>query len=113
VLASIEGGNNPFTRVLATRASREDQGYPHLETAFEPGVLREEIQAWADVLGKPVHMGWAPGFLAGQREQARAELDDLIAEGTLVIDHPRVLLRGLAKEVEAGTRDEWFEDAPR
>ncbi|WP_040793213.1 type I-B CRISPR-associated protein Cas7/Cst2/DevR [Nocardia paucivorans] len=113
LLAPIEGGNNPFTRVLTARASREDQGYPHLETAFEAGVLREEIAAWADVLGKPVLVGWAPGFLADQREQVRAELDDLVDDGTLVIDHPRVVLRGLAKEVEAGTRDEWFEDAPR
>ncbi|MGW4365461.1 type I-B CRISPR-associated protein Cas7/Cst2/DevR [Nocardia takedensis] len=113
LLAPIEGGNNPFTRVLTARASREDQGYPHLETVFDAGVVREEMEAWADVLGAPVHVGWAPGFLGGQRERAREELADLIEAGTVVIDHPRVVLRSLAKQVEAGEHDDWFQDAPR
>ncbi|WP_040800517.1 type I-B CRISPR-associated protein Cas7/Cst2/DevR [Nocardia higoensis] len=113
LLAPIDGGNNPFTRVLAARASREDKGYPHLETVFDTDVLSEEIAAWADVLSGPVRVGWAPGFLGGQRERAREALDGLIGDGTVVIDHPRVLLRGLAKEVEAGEHDDWFEDQPR
>ncbi|WP_067839624.1 type I-B CRISPR-associated protein Cas7/Cst2/DevR [Nocardia lijiangensis] len=113
VLAPLTGGNNPFTRVLTGRAAREDQGYPHLETVFDTDVLREEIEAWHDVLEGPVRVGWAPGFLSGQRDRAREELDDLISDGTVVIDHPRVLLRGLAKQVEAGEHDDWFEDPQR
>ncbi|WP_054812158.1 type I-B CRISPR-associated protein Cas7/Cst2/DevR [Nocardia arizonensis] len=113
VLAPVSGGNNPFTRVLAARAVREDQGYPHLETVFDAAVLREEITAWSDVLAGPVQVGWAPGFLGAQRDQARAELEDLISDGTLVIDHPRVVLRGLAKQAEAGEHDDWFEESRR
>lgn len=113
LLAPLKGGNNPFTRVLAARAVREDQGYPHIETVFDVEVLREEIIAWADELDGPVLVGWSPGFLAGQRDRVREELDDLISAGTLVIDHPRVVLRGLAKQIEAGEHDDWFEDPVR
>ncbi|MFJ2034372.1 type I-B CRISPR-associated protein Cas7/Cst2/DevR, partial [Streptosporangium sp. NPDC087985] len=74
------------------------------------GVLRAEIEAWADELDGPVLLGWAPGFLGEQREQVRSELADLVTAGRLVIDHPRVLLGGLAEQIERGERDAWFED---
>ncbi|MEU2258403.1 hypothetical protein ABZ540_35135 [Nocardia xishanensis] len=38
------------------------RAYPHLETVFDTDVLREEIEAWRDVLEGPVQVGWAPGF---------------------------------------------------
>ncbi|MFI5781159.1 type I-B CRISPR-associated protein Cas7/Cst2/DevR [Nocardia sp. NPDC051570] len=113
LLAPLKGGNNPFTRVLTAQAVREDQGYPHRETVFDPQVLREEITAWSDELDGPVFLGWAPGFLGDQRDHIRTELDDLISAGTVVLDHPRVLLRGLAKQIEAGEHDDWFEDQAR
>ncbi|RJO79154.1 type I-B CRISPR-associated protein Cas7/Cst2/DevR [Nocardia panacis] len=110
LLAPLKGGNNPFTRILTARAVREDQGHPHRETVFDAHVLREEMAAWADQLDDgPVLLGWAPGFLGDQRERVRGELTDLIEAGAIVLDHPRVLLRGLAKQIEAGERDDWFE----
>jgi CRISPR-associated protein Cst2 len=101
LLAPVKGGNNPFTRVLAA---------PHGQVVFEAEVLREELAAWADELDGPLRLGWAPGFLGDQREIARKELADLIAAGTIVIDHPRVLLLGLADQIEAGDGDGWFAD---
>jgi len=74
------------------------------------GVLREEIDAWADELDGPVLLGWAPGFLGDQRENTRAALTDLIEGGRLVLDHPRVVLHRLVGEIERGERDSWFED---
>ncbi|MFH8894477.1 type I-B CRISPR-associated protein Cas7/Cst2/DevR [Streptomyces sp. NPDC017949] len=101
VLAPLKGGVNPFTRVLAAR-----DGKP----VFQAEVLREELDGWADELDGPVLLGWAPGFLGDQRERVRRELKDLIDEGRVVLDHPRVLLNGLADRIEQGAHDAWFED---
>ncbi|WP_246258326.1 type I-B CRISPR-associated protein Cas7/Cst2/DevR [Amycolatopsis anabasis] len=62
ILAPIKGGNNPFTRVVRNQGGR---------TMFDPEVLVEELGAWQDELDGPVRIGWAPGFLGDQREQAR------------------------------------------
>jgi CRISPR-associated protein Cas7/Cst2/DevR subtype I-B len=104
LLAPIQGGINPFTRVLRAQGQ---------ETVFDEDVLREELDAWADELAGPVLIGWAPGFLGDQREKARAELVDLIEAGSVVIDHPRVVLNHLAEQVEGGAHDAWFEDPTR
>ncbi|GGO71120.1 type I-B CRISPR-associated protein Cas7/Cst2/DevR [Nonomuraea cavernae] len=101
LLAPVKGGINPFTRVLGVRGDR---------ALFDAGVLRAEIEAWADELDGPVLLGWAPGFLGEQRERAQAELADLISAGSLLIDHPRVLFGALAEQIERGERDTWFED---
>lgn len=101
LLVPLKGGNNPFSRVLSTGP----QG-----TFFDVDVFQEEMRAWNDELDGPVHIGWAPGFLGNQREQARQDLAEDIAEGRVVIDHPRTALGTLTKEIEAGQRDSWFED---
>ncbi len=101
VLAPMRGGVNPYTRVLGSRDAH---------TVFRADVLREELRAWSDEHDGPVLLGWAPGFLGDQRDRAREELADLIDGGTLRLDHPRVLLRGLADEVAAGAHDVWFTD---
>jgi CRISPR-associated protein Cst2 len=101
LLCPVKGGNNPFTRVLAGRGG---------QAMFDSDVLREELAAWGDDLDGPVLLGWAPGFLGDQREVARKELGDLISAGNVIIGHPRVLLRGLADQIEAGDSDGWFAD---
>jgi CRISPR-associated protein Cas7/Cst2/DevR subtype I-B len=101
LLAPVKGGNNPFTRVLTASAGK---------VLFDRHVLREELLAWADEMDGPVHLGWAPGFLGDQREIACKELADLVTAGTIVIGHPRVVLQGLASQIEAGESDAWFTD---
>ncbi|MGH3908512.1 MAG: type I-B CRISPR-associated protein Cas7/Cst2/DevR [Pseudonocardiaceae bacterium] len=101
LLAPVQGGINPFTRVLRAQAQ---------QTVFDNDVLREELDAWADELDGPVLIGWAPGFLGDQRDRARTELADLIDAGRVLIDHPRVVLTRLAEQVEGGAQDAWFED---
>jgi CRISPR-associated protein Cst2 len=104
LLAPMKGGVNPFTRVLSARDG---------QTVFRSEVLREEIAAWSDELDGPVLLGWAPGFLGDQRERVHADLADLAAAGTVVFDHPRVLLTQLAQRITKGEHDLWFEDAKR
>jgi CRISPR-associated protein Cst2 len=99
LLAPVKGGSNPFTRVLAAASGR---------AVFDADVLREELSAWADELDGPVLLGWAPGFLGDQREVARKELAAEVSAGTVVIGHPRVVLRALAGRIEAGEHDGWF-----
>lgn len=101
LLAPLKGGVNPFTRVLGAR-----DGKP----VFLPDVLREELNAWDDELDGPVLLGWSPGFLGEQREQIRGELKDLMEEGRVLLDHPRVLLNQLAERIQQGAHDGWFED---
>jgi CRISPR-associated protein Cst2 len=101
LLAPMRGGVNPFTRVLGARDG---------QTRFLTDVLREELKAWSDELVGPVLLGWAPGFLGDQRDRVAAELSDLVSDGTLRLDHPRVLLSELADRVEQGECDSWFDD---
>lgn len=101
LLAPVKGGVNPFTRVLGAKDG---------QTAFLGGVLREELDAWADELDGPVLVGWAPGFLGDQRDRVRHELADLLEAGTVRLDHPRVLLADLAGRIERGEHDSWFDD---
>ncbi|MCY9785211.1 type I-B CRISPR-associated protein Cas7/Cst2/DevR [Nocardiopsis sp. EMB25] len=101
LLAPLKGGNNPFTRVLGLRNGT---------AVFDTDVFVEEKAAWAEELDGPILVGWAPGFLGDQREQVRRDLAEDIAAGSVVIDHPRTVMDTLAKEIEAGQRDAWFED---
>ncbi|TYK52599.1 type I-B CRISPR-associated protein Cas7/Cst2/DevR [Actinomadura decatromicini] len=101
ILAPIKGGTNPFTRVVREREKA---------THFDADVLREEIEAWADELDGPVRIGWAPGYLGSQRDRASGDLTDLIKEERLVLGHPRTVLNTLAREIESGDHDSWFDD---
>lgn len=104
LLVPMRGGVNPFTRILGPRDA---------QTVFRADVLREELAAWADERDGPVLLGWAPGFLCDQRERVRETLADLIADGTVRLDHPRILLRGLADQIAAGACDSWFDEPAR
>ncbi|WP_131766347.1 type I-B CRISPR-associated protein Cas7/Cst2/DevR [Candidatus Protofrankia californiensis] len=101
LLGAVRGGVNPFTRMLALRDGR---------TSFSSQVLREEIAAWRDELDGPVRLGWSPGFLGSQRETVHTDLAAEIADGLVLLDHPRVLFGRLADEIENGVHDAWFED---
>lgn len=101
ILAPLKGGTNPFTRVVRERERA---------TYFDAEILREEVAAWADELDGPVRVGWAPGFLGGQRERAHSDLADLVKDEKLILGHPRTMLNTLAAQVEAGAHDAWFDD---
>ncbi|MET9553630.1 type I-B CRISPR-associated protein Cas7/Cst2/DevR [Streptomyces sp. NPDC006645] len=101
LLAPIRGGNQPFNRILAPVDG---------EIRFFADTLREEIDAWSDLIDGKIHLGWAPGFLGDQRESARADLADLITADRLVIGHPRVVLADLAQSIESGEHDTWLQD---
>ncbi|KRV49527.1 type I-B CRISPR-associated protein Cas7/Cst2/DevR [Wenjunlia vitaminophila] len=76
-------------------------------------VLRAELAAWDGEWEAPVRVGWRPGFRDDLREQFLTTCRKEIEEGTLVIDHPRAVLRTLAAQVRAGELDSWFDDPER
>ena len=101
LLAPVKGGNNPFTRVLSVKDHR---------VRFDQDTFAQELTAWTDELDGPVLIGWSPGFLGDQRDQACRRCEQEIAAGQLIIDHPRTLLRALAEKIESGQNDRWFQD---
>lgn len=104
LLAPLKGGNNPFTRVLAAKDSR---------VRFDQDTFALELAAWADELDGPVRIGWSPGFLGDQRDQAVRRFQPELDASTLTIDHPRTMLRALADEIQEGQNDLWFQDPAR
>lgn len=102
VLVPFKGGVNPLANVVD---SDDDMG-----VRVRGDVLLQELEAWQGEWEAPVRIGWRPGF----RDQARADFEKQcakeLADGTIVIDHPRTILLGLAGELRDGQLDEWFED---
>jgi CRISPR-associated protein Cst2 len=104
LLAPLKGGNNPFTRVLAAKDGR---------VRFDQDTFAQELAAWSDELDGPVRIGWSPGFLGDQRDQAIRRFQAELDAGSLLIDHPRTVLRALADDIEQGHNDLWFQDPAR
>jgi CRISPR-associated protein Cst2 len=77
------------------------------------GVLRQELAAWQGEWEAPVRFGWRPGFREVARKQFEADAADLADAGQVTLEHPRVMLRGLAEEIRSGRRDAWFTDPQR
>jgi CRISPR-associated protein Cst2 len=105
-LIPMAGGVNPLGFVVD--GAEDDTG---LEV--RAAVLREELSAWQGQWEPPVRFGWRPGFRDVARKQFEADLADLVDTGQLTVDHPRLMLRGLAEEIRSGHRDAWFTDPDR
>ncbi|MFF1788058.1 type I-B CRISPR-associated protein Cas7/Cst2/DevR [Kitasatospora sp. NPDC058243] len=101
LLAPLRGGNQPFSRILAAVDG---------QVRFDADTMREELGAWADEIDGTVTLGWAPGFLGDQRDQAGDQLKDLVEAGKLVIGHPRTVIGALADAIQDGGHDDWFGD---
>lgn len=103
VLAVLRSGNQPFLRLFV----EGDNG----TTVFRADVLEEALRVFADDLVSDVHIGWAKGFLDGER----AKLDALIADPArthgkkIHVGHPREMAEAFAKLVESAESAAWFE----
>lgn len=101
LLVPMKGGINPFGRVVSAERSA---------TRIDVDVLRAELDAWADEVDGPALIGWAPGYLPDQRAEATQRLTSLLAEGRVVIGHPRQVLRDAAEQLRKGALDRWLRD---
>jgi CRISPR-associated protein Cst2 len=101
LLVPMKGGINPFGRVVSADRSA---------TRIDVDVLLAEFDAWADEVDGPALIGWAPGYLPDQRAEAEQRLARLLADGRMVIGHPRHVLRDTADQLRKGTLDRWLSD---
>lgn len=103
VLAVLKHGNQPFLRLFA----EGDSG----TTVFRADVLEEALRVFHDDLVSDVYIGWAKGFLDGER----AKLDTLLQDParthgkTVHVGHPRETAESFAKAIEAAESAAWFE----
>ncbi|MFC8719173.1 type I-B CRISPR-associated protein Cas7/Cst2/DevR [Kitasatospora sp. NPDC057198] len=105
VMAPFAGGVNPFGHLIDSD--------PDTGVRIRGDVLRQELAAWAGEWTPPVRVGWRPGFQDQAREDFEKECEQEIAEGTVVVDHPRTILLQLAADLNEGRLDGWFDDPAR
>lgn len=92
--AVTQSGNHPFARVL-TASNRH-------ETELHADAVTEMLDAYkTDFLSK-IHVGWAKGFLDGQRVR--------LPENELLLPpvHPRNAIEELAKQLESKEHQAWY-----
>ncbi|MGW1839150.1 type I-B CRISPR-associated protein Cas7/Cst2/DevR [Streptomyces sp. NPDC002067] len=105
ILLPFKGGINPLGHVLDRDM---DAG-----VRVRGGVLLQELEVWQGEWEAPVRIGWRPGFHERMREDFERECAKEIADGTIVIGHPRTVLLGLAAELRDGKHQAWFDDVSR
>ncbi|CUU55437.1 CRISPR-associated protein Cst2 [Parafrankia irregularis] len=105
-LVPMSGGVNP----LGFAISGESDG-SGLRVSGD--VLRAELAAWEGEWEPPVLIGWRPGFRDDLRKQFEEDMADEIADGSVLLGHPRTILLDLARRVRDGRHDGWFDDPTR
>jgi CRISPR-associated protein Cst2 len=105
ILVPFKGGINPLAHCV--------DGEPGVGLRVRGDVLMEELAAWDGEWEPPVRIGWRPGFRDDLREDFEKVCARELAEGKIVIGHPRTMLRGLAAELREGNLDAWFDDPAR
>ncbi|MFE4490933.1 type I-B CRISPR-associated protein Cas7/Cst2/DevR [Streptomyces niveus] len=105
VMVPFKGGINPLAHCV--------DGQEGTGLRVRGDVLRKELKAWEGEWEGPVRIGWRPGFRDLLREDFEKECAQEIEDETIVIDHPRTVLRGLATELREGRLDGWFDDPAR
>lgn len=105
IAAVTKSGNHPFHRMFV-------DGAGHRPT-FSPEVLKHACTTFKDDLLSSIHVGWAPGFLDGER----GRFDDAVVEigketggasGLRPVDHPRSVLKTLVQELMNRENTAWY-----
>jgi CRISPR-associated protein Cst2 len=102
VLAVCKSGNQPFLRLLHDG----DEA-----TVFRDDVFEEALRVYAGDLQSDVYIGWAKGFLDGERSKLETLLQnaDRLHGRTVHLGHPRAIAERFASAIEADGSSEWFE----
>jgi CRISPR-associated protein Cst2 len=90
--AVFQGGNNPLYYLFGT----DGQGGVRLKE----DVLSEVSTVWRDHVKSPLYVGWRSGFCDGERERARAKLQEASFEHGVVFEHPRQVFERVAADLE-------------
>lgn len=101
VAAVIRGGNHPFSRIVRA----DGQGQP--EVVID--ALKEVLRVYKDQILSDVFVGWAKGYLDGQRQAVEALADADRSGIRLRWGHPREVMAALAGELESGKNRGWYD----
>jgi CRISPR-associated protein Cst2 len=103
VLAVCKSGNQPFQRLF---------GSDDLEhTVFRADVLNEVLNVFKDDIQSDLYIGWAIGFLDGERRKLDAAITDGKHESgrTVHVGHPREIADMFAAAIADTKNESWFE----
>lgn len=98
-LAVTRSGNNPFYRMLTSSSAKTTQ--------FHEPAFRELIQTYGQDFLSHIYIGWAQGFLDGER----AKLESAIEKTTGVnisLGHPASQIRAFAGALASPQNGEWY-----
>lgn len=98
-LAATKGGNNPFYRMLTSSASKTTQ--------FHAVAFNELIQTYREDFLSDIYIGWAQGFLDGER----AKLENTLKGTTglkITVGHPASQIQEFAKALASPQNRAWY-----
>lgn len=101
VAAVVRGGNHPFARVVRADA----HGQP--EVVID--AVKEVLRVYRDEIMSDLFVGWAKGYLDGQRPGVEALSDTDRSGIRLRWGHPREVMAELARELEAEQNRAWYD----
>jgi CRISPR-associated protein Cst2 len=101
IAAVTKGGNHPFAHCIGPDA----KGLPKVNTE----ALDEAIKVLGDQLLSPVYIGWTTGFHDGERTRVAQWAEALAGDPEVVIDHPKLCIGRIAKDIQEADNAKWFE----
>lgn len=100
VLAVCRHGNQPFQRLLG----------PGDPTALRDDVLAEALRVFRGDLQSDVYIGWATGFLDGERKKLLDFVEQRGSEAPRIrVAHPREVAEEFAQTLEDREHRSWFD----
>ena len=102
ILAAVtRSGNHPFYRLVRP----DGQGQPEIML----DALKEILRVYSDQILSDVFVGWAKGYLDGQRQAVEAMTEDERSRKQFRWGHPRDVMRELGEELEKGENQRWYD----
>jgi CRISPR-associated protein Cst2 len=101
VLATTRYGNNPFYRMFGSSRIHT--------TEFHREAFQEVMTVYREQFLSAVYVGWAKGFLDGEREKFEAAVKEGGWSDRVLVGHPATQIEGFAAELRKGENASWYE----
>lgn len=98
-LAVTENGNNPFYRMLTSSSTKTTQ--------FHTAAFVELMKAYKDQFLSDIYVGWAQGFLDGERK--KLEDTEEMKTGRIKLGHPATQIISFAELLGASQESSWYD----
>ena len=98
-LAVTRHGNNPFYRMLTSSATKTTQ--------FHTAAFQELMAAYSDQFLSDIYIGWAQGFLDGERKKLEEAVSQLGVD-KVKVGHPAVQIASFANLLREAQGTDWY-----